>query len=126
MKIVRQLGLWACLMVSALGFAQTLTIEQYIEIEHAALALNAQRMQMDLIARQNGQIQDGSLQSVEALYQGYGVTVRDILRFQKYHQKDIDNWYEQHPEYAQERDNLLSVMDTLSVQLEALVNGSQP
>lgn len=126
MKTIRQLGLWACLMVSVAGFAQTLTIEQYIDIEHAALALNAQRMQMDLFARQNGQMEDGSLQSVEALYQSHGVTVRDVLRFQKYHQKEIDEWYAQHHDDAEERDNLLSVMDTLADQLEALVDSAQP
>lgn len=126
MKIIRQLGFFACLMVSVAGMAQTLTIEQFIEIEQAALALNVQRMQMDLIARQNGQLEDGSLQSVETLYQSYGVTVSDMLRFKKYHQNEIDAWYEQHNDDAEERDNLLTVMDSLSVQLEALATGAQP
>lgn len=105
---------------------QTLSTEKYVEIELSALNLNVQRMQLNLFARQNGQLEDGSLQSVEELYQSYGVTVSKVLKFKKYHQHEIDAWYEQHTDDADVRSNLLSAMDQLADQLEALATGSQP
>ncbi|ODS24342.1 hypothetical protein AB835_04035 [Candidatus Endobugula sertula] len=127
--ILRASALTACLCAFSLSQVETLTAADYVamELEARQITLDGVRDRLALLQANAGldtQLAGDSdtQQQVDDVFQQYGMTLSSALAWATQHRQAIDDYLAQHPAQQAEYDRIARELETVSTQIQALVN----
>lgn len=105
----------ALLLASSVALASDLTPEQYIEVEIKVRTATLEQLKEKVSGEESG---TDYIDWVRSIYQLYGVTSGNHLRYGNKHQKQIDKWLSDNQEKQDELDQLQKEFNQLIAQAE--------